>query len=419
MRNVFKFVNSIRPATASVGIFLVAVLSLLLSNVCGIFKYTRPDAKEAGYMAAVNWSLSFTVFVPAFAFFILSASRAFSNSISEMVRRGMIRDSSFDIPQSIGKTTTALWDGVMRRGNTIFLVLTSLAFAECVWESIYYSVGPLLHWWRVPENKFDWSVAFLGGAPKSLDVICNATFAVFVYLGLQWTMLVGISVFLVFVYCLCVFMSDFSSANSPIILFPDLNDSRLGMEACEDAIEDLLVAAAFGYGVFLLSRLWNAFLTSTVHTHFGDFLIGDISDGFRSGSQKEAWYSVPVKLLDLNGFNFSGFWVALAAAVFLALSFCVLIFIMRVQARYSKTILIRFLQAKQPTFIWEGKSRDDCLRILDNMEYWPVSYPKPNVLLTYGLFAMVCIIFVRLGLFYMGLMIYVLVRRVTKTLSAG
>jgi hypothetical protein len=155
-----------------------------------------------------------------------------------------------------------------------------------------------------------------------------------------------------------------------------------------------------------LSRIWNLYLSSDKKTLW-DYVLPDITSGFEKKEIKE----IAKRLLDIGGgINYSGIMVIVGAAILLALSVGIPLFLLRRAALEARESTIEFINGGVTQFSAPLTQKDALDRARD-LTVWPLGYPKANELLVLALIAICSIFLFRIGLFYLGLLLLYLVKK--------
>jgi len=408
--NVFTILRKVSPmgvllCTASVG----AVL-LVTSIACGVSSYLYFDeihqvASQRGYLSSVNWSVGITIAMAASFFFMLSALQDVDGLGRQLYDAGMLVRADFTQPGEGGDSFKREWLRLLRQNSRWVLVLAGIGAVASIVEWWVVSGGPLLIGAEIREQEYDWCTKFVS-SDVTLKRVLNAAFCFVVFLT-QIVYICALAVYFVFITLFSKIIYSLSSSNTAHRIIPNLGspDRRKGFEVFESVSENILLAAASSYALFYLSRLWNVYIRSG-SPNLWAFVVGDLVRGFR----KADWATSVDRLFDIGAFSYSSTMVTLGAVVALTLSIIVVVRVLRMAALQAKRDLHRHLTE-------QGRTAE--LSEVESMSVWPMSYPRPNHLLVLAVFAVIGIIFFRIGIVYLGALIAWVTNRMFQSLKSA
>ena len=399
---------------------LYSLLMLILSVPLDFVSYRKEEAGklifERGYFSAINWSVGFTLFVPLFFYYGLGAFKTANRFGSNLFEKGMLVNINFRSEPDAEKHFNDTWKSILIANErwAIFLLCCGLMFTSYEWWTSSY--GPLMCGSVIPE--VDWSVKALDTS-SNVNPLVNAAFSFFVF-SMQAAFIGGLAYFISLIISVVTLLSP--EERKSVRIIPNLNtdDSRLGFQVFENLAVNILWTSAFGYAIFYLSRLWNAYLhADQPYSSLYDFVIGSILTGFsKNVSFQKIVSQAGDTLFEIGTFSSSGILVISAALVIFSLSVIIVLVALRGLASQSKDELLTFLESKDESFLFSGIPKKKCIAKLKAMEMWPISYPKPTELLLMATFALISLIFFRMGLLYIGTLIYMITSTVFKKLNS-
>lgn len=405
--DMIRHLQRVEPIIASIAFGVAAGLLVLLSFPLGLNTYLGCDpsgviSRELGYASSVNWTGGMIILAPLFVFFLLTAIRRARTLPRRLSRAHMLVDTtSWEPSEEAEKLVAERWSDTMRKADRWMLLISLIGLAASLGEWWACSGGPLLAGSHIPESEIDWSVKFMG---SPLPARClNAGFSLLAYL-LQACFLMFLSLWLVFAMAIAHLVASFSGDVEdacPIRLSPSLTsaDNRSGFENFGDLLEATTFAAAFAYGVFYMSRLWNAYMHSS-HVSFDEFVSRDFVLSF----QKLGFPNVLKTLVSPQSWDYSGLFVTLGAFFFLVFCIGTLTYILRTAALRARAELIGHILQQPETSSIQGMSKAAALKRLRAMRTWPLGYINAKLLLLLGLFGVFSIVLYRIGIAYLGVL---------------
>jgi hypothetical protein len=425
---LFGSLRRIPPAAILLGSMVLGALLLFVSFLIGLYNVTLHQVgtkgafdQQVGYYDAVNWSLGFTLVAPVTLFFFLSSFQKTERVITRLSESHMLVDRNLESlsAEDAASTLASKWHRLLNSTERWTLGLSVVGILGSITEWWLFCGRPLLanRIDLVAEHEIDWSVAVLkDGHASPIARYTDAGFSLAAF-TLQGLFLACLLTFFVFIFCLCRFVQDLADSRRPPILIPNFlsDDLRRGFEIFEGITTDVLIAGLCAYGLFYFSKTWNVFLRSD-HSTYSTFIAGDIARGFKSGS----WKGLGGSVFDSGPTNFSGTMVTMAAVVLFCFCLLIPLLILVRAAKDSRAFLLQKLDdGVSPRRSSHEYAAAKVRARLKNMKFWPMEYPKQNYLLVIVLFATVSIYYFRIGLFYIGILIALILQRVYRMTRAA
>ena len=205
-----------------------------------------------------------------------------------------------------------------------------------------------------------------------------------------------------------------------IFLIPNVKskDKRLGYGDFEPLLTEVLFASLFAYILAYLTRLQNAYLHCLSETSIWEFIKHDILAGMQT---KEIASLFNLQISCPNALQPELADVLMMALTLLA--FMVLVFIVfntiRSSADDARRHLRHYTEEHAHTEQQLGVSVDVVSQRLDEMQIWPVSYLKFNILLVICVLGILTIFAYRMGLVILGAVLALLVARFIARIRKG
>lgn len=396
---LYKRVLSLNPLISLIIALVISLFLVALSIIFQVDSYIPNDkVVQRGYLLAINWAFNYTIIAPLIIFFVISSIRD-SYEIGNLIQeKGMLVNKEFEVIKRSSDIYREVWRKKMYDYEKVAFILSICAILGSVCEWWFYSGAPLLRGVPVPEGEIDWSVKYIDGT--RLEKISNAAFSLIVFL-MQGFIIAVAFYFITLIAALSVIIPSLQKGRHYLI--PDLKskDIRLGFEIFENTALSILWTAVFGYAMFYLSRLWNAYMqTEGGYASLFDFVIVDIFKGFAIRSTNT--FTGMESLFAIGSFAKSGVLVTFGSFILFSLCVILMIKVFRDAASNAKAKIERKI--------------DDIKNIqyqsnISNMKIWPLYYPRLNELLLLGFFALISVVFFRVGLFYIGIIIFIILRQ--------
>jgi hypothetical protein len=410
--NLVSRFRSLSPHGALLGGIVAGVVLVLLSflaNAASVVRDHEGITRQVGYAAAPNWGLTFTLAFPLFLYFVLSAMRSTERAFPDLERM-LVDDDGVPVPDA-DDALRRRYRKLLGRTDRISLALAATALGGSLIEWYVYSFRPLFLGGAVPEGEVDWSVAAAAGSMG--ERVLNATFS-FLAFTAQGLYIGVIVAFLVFVYVFADLVRQLADSSTPPMLVPDVNstDPRRGFQRLGRVVEELLVACSCAFLVFWLSRLQNLYLASkTTAASLWEFFREDVSVAVTEMDVTAFGRA----LVDTGGIEFSTVMVSIGAFALLIASIAIPLHTLRRAAVDAKMTALNLASARPRTFA-KHLTDAELKASIDGMAVWPMSYPQLNHLLFWVAFAVLSLIFYRIGTAFVLLWMW---RIVQKAFRAG
>jgi hypothetical protein len=381
------------------GAVLVAIAFVL--EIASVTISKNGVLRQVGYVAAPNWSLTFTFIFPLFVYFALSAIRSADRAFPSL--DNMLVEPSGE-PDADGASGLARrYRKLLNRSGRVALVLACLVFLGSIAEWYAYSARPLLFGAPVPEGEVDWSVAALTSGAGARAANAAFSFAAF---AMQGVYVAALIVFLVYVYVFTELTRNLADATQPPILVPDVEspDHRRGFQRLGRIVEEIIFASACAFVVFWLSRLQNLYLQSSAPSLW-TYLRGGVGK-----TASFSWSDFVKALGDTGEIEFSSAMVLMGALATISVCVGVPLHTLRRAADAARETA-RQLASKRPRLFAKQCSDEEVTQSLDSMVVWPIAYPRLNELLFWLVFALLSLAFYRIGVAFLAVWVWRLVSR--------
>lgn len=398
--------------------FFVALLLVAVAWPLGIgiLKVERGERLfEAGYLSSANWSLVYTLMVPATALALRTVLRTIDARLRSALAAGMFRESSATRP---ARPELVLHHWYARLDLAMFWASVAALIGACVNAQEFWagSIHPMLL--NLPcsspsVDEPDWSVGAIC-SPAHLvppSVPANIAFDI----GAWFLQSTATAIFCAAVAASLAFSTFILEAGTDSApawrLFPQLSssDTRRGFERFEDV---LLWFGGIGLAnevSLLVVRLRDVYYHQSASAGFIDFLreqIGYSLPMFATSDTPFSWRS----LLEAGEFDRSS-WMAILATVMYLASLIVFPFLALVTAARGAR---RAALEAEGVFGALPEVQELLASKLGTMVLWPVHYLRSNIVTGALVLGGVSLIFYRLGIFFIFCVVLLLVRRVTR-----
>ncbi|HSL71867.1 MAG TPA: hypothetical protein VK864_16585 [Longimicrobiales bacterium] len=393
--------------TALIAGVVPGFLLIALSWLAGVdsFLYSNDGVvSQRGYISAVNWSVNFLIMLPLLLFFMVVALQRIPPLCEALARARMVVTRTNE-PVS-EETILGIFDRQFSRATKY---LAGFGLLAVVWSAIEWfqtSLGPVVWKRQVPINEIDW--AMKAAYDSSANAAANIGFSIIAFVA-QAALAFLLIVFIGFVVS---FATAVSRLANEYRLKPNLRseDPRRGFQIFERITVTIMLATLVIYGMFYLTRVWNAYLDP----HNGnptllDFILGDLIKGFTNGLVTGFGEAFATTHFDQS----SGI-VTLAAPLIFVLVFVAIAAVLGDAAKGARELVSTELDHAEESASYDGLTVAEARARVKSMVMWPVSYPRPLQLLVFMLFAILCLVFYRLGLVYMGIVFAATLTSVVK-----
>ena len=303
-------------------------------------------------------------------------------------------------------TLVESWRRYGQSGIVAASCLGSIAIAVSAYEYVTVCLLPAV---RVSTLGLQpgWNIAWSSVEHNASPLSC-AIFGLFAFVA-QAAVAVGFLFFATLVVTFAMWIFDYTKDSTDVELFPNVrsSDERRGFENFEPFLESLLLAAVTFFFVFFMTRLDALYVYSDSPSN-NIFLKGFTSALREKGA---GW------LFDLgNVADPSTTLVAAGACLVAIIGFLVPSIIVRQAARRSQQrFLNRLQEASTATAALYEIPPAQAKAAAKKMVFWPMHYPKFQLLLVFVTFASICFACYRLTL---TILIMLMINVVRKALLA-
>lgn len=395
--------------------------------------------REVGYLAALNWSLTYAILFPILLYLMANTVSGLANALDQMHIRGMVHEidpKAFNDPLiavDLGKvglqpvrSRILTWNWLSgsfgrKRFLIVFAVIIPAAFGVTEW--FLNNFLRLVHLSLVPSHSdYDWGLAGLMSSPGAQEWtlghrLANALFD-FLAFTTEVLLIASLIAFFITVLDLGRVVPTGRRGESHLLL-PDLksSDPRLGFEVFSDPLGSLLGVALVAYLICYLVRLEGAYLASTKSSSLADFVSGDILAGVRIAANSPTpahLVNAFIALFNLGDQQIRGA-LAWMMSVLVAV-FSLSTVVMTVQGAASSAQRTAIGRLNSGTLDFAGRTSREAANKLKVMAIWPLGYLKLNILLFWIFIAVLTLILYRVGLFVAGIVSFTLFLRLIKKL---
>jgi hypothetical protein len=372
--------------------------------------YVVGVAREVGYLAAVNWSVTYTLLFPVAAYLMVDTLRTVPSVVRRLHDHRMVRNRDLEviaesslIPRWYRGTPVRKW----------FLVVTAVVVP------LGYS---LVEWFRnnllrllkhgppASAPDYDWGLAGLMRDWPDWRLLLNALLDLLAFLS-QAMLIAALVTFFLYLLDFATLLPK-RAGEGPLTLLPDLasTDQRRGFEEFSPLLQRVLLVALVSYLMCYLVRLQGLYMVDTTTASLVEFIHDDIIMGVTAGS------NFAEKLGALFATHAAGrqAWLAwLAAVLVLFFTLGVMIATVRTSADLARSnARLHYAQSPERSLCGGDPAfeRDQ----LASMVLWPLGYLRLQLLLILVGLALLSLYYYRIGLYVFGLIAATLVGKVVK-----
>lgn len=401
--------------------------------------------KQVGYSYAINWWPSLVILMPLALFFAFESVQSLQKCFERMRRDRMFHDPAWSpaetsrLVQALATVVRQVWTAFLVSGAIIFLLVATVVALDwyCVVNMPLILERPLMSLQETglsgvcsnpnaQEN--DWSIAatFGKGSPAALAPgyrppgwLENYVFSAYVYLLLLIEMGVLLTYFC-FIGALSFTIYNIRKEKFDLRVAPNFlsNDRRcrMGFENFERVFRPCVYIVIFSFIMAFCMRIQNEYLRRDDYTVIYEFLFADIRNALRSlldiqidsiwgslvGTLEKLRKVIDVGLFeDPNSLLGSPLVIIVFALVSIALGV-----VLRDTARDSKASVLDALkrpESCQQVEAFYGMPGEEIAEKLDNMRFWPLSWPRLKQARNLIMSGLLFFVFYRLAFLWVGL----------------
>ena len=400
------------------GVILIGA-SIVLQNATWTAKaptFANID-RQVGYMAALNWSVTFLLLFPVILYLMANTIQGLFNALNRLHARGMVRSQNMKVVKE--PLLTARWiRGAPTRAWLLIILAGVIPLGLSLGEWFTNNFLRLMHESsdQLSQTDYDWGLAGLMQADASFTYrLANALFDLLTFSS--QALLIG-SLMTFFVVALDLGrVIPSGRPGDRYVLIPDLKskDHRLGFQEFTNPLEQLLAVALVAYLICYLVRLENAYMASTGSSSIGDFVTSDILAGVTAAAQELSlaeFSDALVRLFSLYDIQVRGALAWLSSVLIAVFSLATVVINIRGAALCAKNNAIKWLEdnSLQPP---DG-DRAAARQKLDAMVIWPLGYLQLNKLMFWVSIAVTTLLLYRIGLFMAGIVAVSIFFRLAK-----
>jgi hypothetical protein len=398
-------IEATTPQAAFMATLVAGAALLLFSYVLGLNKVECGPAKLAfGYASELNWGLMFALFVPVATLAVFLFLRATRQATTAIVAARMLVGS--DGSPVSEKDVARSWHVAFSRSMQWTLWVALAAFAESYWEWYTYLVKPIL--WHVESGRCGW---FTASAMNGASPIGNLAFG-FVAYSMQAVGIVVFGIFLFTAFAFSEWLEKFGDRPNGIQLLPNTSssDSRLGFQALEPVIVNMLWVGLAYFAVFFLTRIQFLFAAQHVDvqhpgsnpiTSVTSFVSTELIANMVTKPTKISWDRV-LDIGPLLNADLSVVFATLAVLILVVISWAVPTGTLKQAALQSRSRNLTLLDEGSEIVTRTGRSAAEERSRLETMEVWPVRYLTPVLLRTFLVAATAAFLCYRLTFLLVG-----------------
>lgn len=415
--------------------------------------------KQVGYAYAINWWPALSVLLPVALFFAFASVQNMQATFRKLRERRMFSDSQWraegspDVDRELKRVVRQIWT-VFAGAAFVISVFVGLAIVFdwlCVVHLPLAEMVPLASVPNHPLEGFfaevcskksafenDWSIAatFTADGPARLAPGYSAPgqtwsyiFSAYVYFLLLVETIIVLSYF-AFVFALSLAIYNMQMRRSGVIIVPDLKSRdgkrRMGFENFEQVFAPCIYVVIASFVMAFCMRIQNEYLRDVQFENIYLFIIQDISraaDSFvevllpailewefaKMLDAVFAFGDTIISAIDVGAFADPNSQAATPAVLIVfALVSVALGFVLRDSARHAKDYVVSALRDPARAEMAErfyGMSAREIADKVASIEVWPLSWPRLRQSIVLVIFGIVCFIFFRLALIWIGFVI--------------
>lgn len=379
-------------------------------------------ARQVGYVEALNWSVTYFVLFPVTCTVLLSVLKDIPKVTQELEEMQVLRGPAGARPAALiideWKTGSPIRAGFV---GTIGICLPA---GYSLWEWFYNNLLPL----ALPSTHrptdywdWDWGVRCVMTEFRCTDTnrLLNAGFDLACFL----VQFVYLSSLLTFVIYVVDFRTALLRQRPDVRLMPALRlkDKRRGFGQFEPMLIKLLAVVVLAFVAAYLVRIENLYLRSSTAKSLWAYVKTDIlraiqkgltgGFSFLSGSGDGGWMST---LFDVGGIT--GRQTILAsmglAVLFLA-AVAVVVGVVCEAAGIARTNALAHYAHPDAVPLY-GLALEDEQARTESMQIWPMGYVRINSIVVWTAFAVMSLVYFKIGLIFFGFSIALILRTITK-----
>jgi hypothetical protein len=411
--------DSASPPALFAGYLFFSVLIVVATSVSGLGSF--PVQKRIkGFFWELNWGINHLCFIPIGLFCCALVVREISRQMGRISVARMAVDEAFnELPLAEIRKD---WESA-RLGPVWFGVIASIAFLEGWGEWWVGSLGPVFGFLpHEPLENIGWTSGAV--AARGINKVINVSLSFLAFTAQGFVVaFFCYTVALVLDFAIWVYRYDDTPSRR---IIPDVasGDVRRGFEVFEPLMLALLcMSLAFTFVLFSIRMqiIYNSSQSQSITAI--DFVLQDVVTGFfinikdvLGGQQNELF---AISLAPVFGMVMACSAMVVIVSLVTAFPTLILYFLAKDSREALRTCLA---QAECPPCGSRGITKADSAARLENMDFWPMRYPRPIELLAYIVFAGFCFIFykftvVLLGVFAMRL-VYVAYQVLSRKVPA-
>jgi len=404
---VLSTIENLAPIAVLFVAFIYGVLLLLGAFAGHLDAFTASDTRRLfGYVKEINWGLNYVLPIPVALFFSTAAINSINSTIGSLARSRMVVTQSGEAVDH--DTLVESW---RRYGQTGVLAASFLGLVAMLVSAYEWVTVCLLPAIRMNTLGLQpgWNIAWNSIEQRATPLSC-VIFGVFAFIA-QALVAVEFLFFATLVVTFAMWIFDYTKDSTKAELFPNVHssDERRGFENFESFLENLLLAAVTFFFVFFMTRVDALYIYSDSPSISAFISKNIFLKGFTSALKEKGagW------LFDLgNVVDPSTTLVAAGACLVAILGFLVPSIIVRQAARRSQQrFLNRLQEAPVPTSALYEMPPAQAKAAATTMAFWPMHYPKFQLLLVFVTFASICFACYRLTLTILVMLMINVVRK--------
>jgi hypothetical protein len=410
-RRVLTRIEALSPIVVLFVAFVCGVLLILGAFALHLNAFTDSvSSRQFGYVKEINWGFNYVLIIPVALFFAAATMNSINTVITGLSRSHMlVTKAGIAIDEA---NILESWRACGRSGVVAAAVLSLIGILVSGYEWLSVCLLPAIHH-STKELMPGWNIAWssLEGAAKPVGC---AVFGFAAYTA-QAAVATAFLFFTTLLVAFAKWVFDYTKDSTDAELFPNpsSDDDRRGFENFEPLIENLLLGAVFFFFVFFMTRL-DALYVYSSSPSISAFVSQNIFlEGFSAAlkSKGAAWL-----------FDFGD--VADASTTLVGAGFCLVavlgflvpsVIVFQAAKRSKQRFLSKLQENPAQTAGLYGMTPDQIKKSVGKMVFWPIHYPKLQLLLVFVVFSGICFVCYRLTL---TILLMLLIHVVRQGLSA-
>ena len=405
-KRALSTIEGLAPIAILYSAFIYGVLLLLAAFALHLDVFTDPGSNRLfGFVREVNWGFNYVLIIPVALFFATATINAINSTIGDLARSHMVVGKAGPLDEG---SLLESWHRYGQSGLLAAAGFSIIAVLVSGYEWVTCCLLPAIHH-KTYDLAPGWNIGWHSVEQAARPVSC-ALFGFFAFTA-QAAVAVFFLLFATLVVSFAMWTFDYTKDSTAAELFPNprSSDNRRGFEHFGSFIENLLLASVAFFFVFFMTRLDALYIHST-SSSISSFIGQNIFlKGFTSAlRQKGAGW-----LFDFgNTADASTTLVAAGFSLAAVLAFLVPSIIVRQAAMRSQQRYLTYLEENpRDMAAMHEMAPEKAKSSITKMEFWPIRYPRFQLLLVFVSFAGICFACYRLTLTIFLMLLIAVVRK--------